>query len=53
MWVTRSRQFRDFDDYLLAGPDYTVMKTTGKLPLITADGGARYLETGWPSSRNG
>ena len=44
MWVTGSRQFRDFDDYLLAGDDYTGMKNAGKLPLITADGSAQYLE---------
>ncbi|MGG5170577.1 Tn3 family transposase [Pseudarthrobacter sp. J1738] len=44
MWVTGSRQFRDFDDYLLARPDYTVMKTAGKLPLITTDGGEHYLQ---------
>lgn len=44
LWVTGSRQFRDFDDYLLAGPDYTVMKTTGKLPLVTTDGGESYLQ---------
>ncbi len=44
MWVTGSRQFRDFDDYLLAGPDYTVMKNAGELPLVTTDGGERYLQ---------
>lgn len=44
MWVTGSRQFRDFDDYLLAGADYTGMKNAGKLPLITADGSAQYLQ---------
>lgn len=43
MWVTGSRQFRDFDDYLLAGPDYTAMKNAGELPLVTATGGERYL----------
>lgn len=44
MWVTGSRQFRDFDDYLLAGQDYTAMKTAQSLPLVTADGGADYLQ---------
>ncbi len=44
MWVTGSRQFRDFDDYLLAGVDYTGMKNAGKLPLVTIDGSARYLQ---------
>ena len=44
MWVTGSRQFRDFDDYLLTGAAYTGMKTTGKLPLVTADGNTRYLQ---------
>ncbi|MCX8454842.1 Tn3 family transposase [Paenarthrobacter ureafaciens] len=44
MWVTGSRQFRDFDDYLLAGGDYAVMKNSGKLPLVTADGGEHYLQ---------
>ncbi|MET4095737.1 Tn3 family transposase [Arthrobacter sp. UYCu712] len=44
MWVTGSRQFRDFDDYLLAGVDYTGKKNAGKLPLVTTDGSARYLE---------
>ena len=44
MWVTGSRQFRDFDDYLLAGVDYTGMKNAGKLPLVTTDGSARYLK---------
>ncbi|MCA4135463.1 Tn3 family transposase [Arthrobacter sp. M4] len=44
MWVTGSRQFRDFDDYLLAGADYVGKKNAGKLPLITADGSAGYLE---------
>jgi TnpA family transposase len=44
MWVTGSRQFRDFDDYLLANPDYTAMKNAGKLPLVTANGGERYLQ---------
>ncbi|WP_426977746.1 Tn3 family transposase [Pseudarthrobacter sp. O4] len=43
MWVIGSRQFRDFDDYLLAGVDYTGMKNTGTLPLITSDGSSRYL----------
>ncbi|MBG6240173.1 TnpA family transposase [Mycetocola sp. CAN_C7] len=44
MWVTGSRQFRDFDDYLLASPDYTAMKDAGNLPLVTTDGGERYLQ---------
>ena len=44
MWVTGSRQFRDFDDYLLASDDYTGIKNSGKLPLITTDGGIQYLE---------
>lgn len=44
MWVTGSRQFRDFDDYLLAGVDYTGMKNSGKLPLVTTNGGERYLQ---------
>lgn len=44
MWVTGSRQFRDFDDYLLAGADYTGMKNNGTLPLITTDGSTRYLD---------
>lgn len=44
MWVTGSRQFRDFDEYLLAGVDYTGKKNTGKPPLITTDGSARYLQ---------
>lgn len=44
MWVTGSRQFRDFDDYLLAGDDFTGMKNAGKLPLVTTDGNARYLQ---------
>lgn len=44
MWVTGSRQFRDFDDYLLAGGDYAAMKTAQSLPLVTADGGADYLQ---------
>lgn len=44
MWVTGSRQFRDFDDYLLAGADYTAKKNAGKLPLITIDGSAHYLQ---------
>jgi hypothetical protein len=35
VWVTGSRQFRDFDDYLyLAGADNTVKKNAGKLTLI-------------------
>ncbi|MEO8283508.1 MAG: Tn3 family transposase [Pseudarthrobacter sp.] len=44
MWVTGSRQFRDFDDYLLAGDDYTGIKNSGNLPLITTDGSTQYLE---------
>lgn len=44
MWVTGSRQFRDFDDYLLASDDYTGIKNSGKLPLITTDGSIQYLE---------
>ncbi|MFQ4150209.1 Tn3 family transposase [Arthrobacter sp. LAPM80] len=44
MWVTGSRQFRDFDDYLLAGSDYTLMKNAGELPLVTANGGEEYLK---------
>lgn len=44
MWVTGSRQFRDFDDYLLAGVDYTAKKNAGKLPLVTTDGSAQYLK---------
>ncbi|MET4001667.1 MULTISPECIES: Tn3 family transposase [Arthrobacter] len=44
MWVTGSRQFRDFDDYLLAGSDYTAMKNAGDLPLVTANGGEEYLK---------
>ncbi|WP_113717962.1 Tn3 family transposase [Arthrobacter dokdonensis] len=44
MWVTGSRQFRDFDGYLLAGDDYTGIKNSGKLPLITTDGSTQYLE---------
>ncbi|MGO4587129.1 Tn3 family transposase [Arthrobacter sp. 2RAF6] len=45
MWVTGSRTFRDFDDYLLASADYAGMKNAGKLPLTTADGSAHYLES--------
>ena len=44
MWVTGSRQFRDFDDYLLSGSDYTVMKNAGSLPLVTTDGAEQYLQ---------
>ncbi len=44
MWVAGSRQFRDFDDYLVAGDDYTGIKNSGKLPLITTDGSIQYLE---------
>ncbi|RAX48213.1 Tn3 family transposase [Arthrobacter sp. AQ5-05] len=44
MWVTGSRQFRDFDDYLLSGPDYTAMKNAGDLPLVTTAGGEEYLK---------
>ena len=44
MWVAGSRQFRDFDDYLLAGDDYTGIRNSGKLPLITTDGSTHYLE---------
>lgn len=44
MWVTGSRQFRDFDDYLLAGIDYNRIKAAGSLPLITNDGGTHYLQ---------
>lgn len=42
MWVTGSRQFRDFDDYLLAGSDYTAMKHAGELPLVITNGGKEY-----------
>lgn len=44
MWVIGSRQFRDFDDYLLASDDYIGVKTTGKLPLVTTDGSIKYLQ---------
>lgn len=53
MWVTGSRQFRDFDDYLLAGTDYTVMKDAGTLPLVTATGGDHYLQDRLACSVNG
>ena len=45
MWVTGSRQFRDFEDYLLAGSDYTLMKSAGELPLVTTNGGPGYAST--------
>lgn len=44
MWVAGSRQFRDFDDYLIAGADYTAKKKAGTLPLITTDGSNHYLD---------
>jgi hypothetical protein len=53
MWVTGSRQFRDFDDYLLASDDYTGIKNSGKLPLITTDGSPQYSRAGLPSFRSG
>lgn len=33
MWVKGSRQYRDFDDYLLTPHDYHQLKQTGSLPL--------------------
>lgn len=33
MWVKGSRQYRDFDDYLLAPGDYQQLKDTRNLPL--------------------
>lgn len=47
MWVTGSRQFRDFDDYLLARPNYTVMKT-GREAASGHDRRRRTLSPGPP-----
>lgn len=44
MWVAGSRQFRDFDDYLLASADYTAMKDRWDLPLVAANGGEHHLQ---------
>lgn len=41
LWVQGSRQFKDFEDYLLPADHFTALRTTQTLPLaITADGEA-------------
>ena len=44
VWVHGSRQFRDFDEYLLAPDDYTHLKSTEQLPIATTDGNPAYLQ---------
>jgi TnpA family transposase len=44
MWVSGSRQFRDFDEYLLSAQDYTDLKAAQGLPLVVADGGLGHLQ---------
>ena len=43
MWVRGSRQFRDFDEYLLEPRDYTTLKSAQQLPIVTTDGNPAYL----------
>lgn len=43
MWLAGSRQFRDFNEYLLDPQGYTSLKTAQQLPIATADGNPAYL----------
>jgi TnpA family transposase len=43
LWVRGSRQFRDFDEYLLHPQDYSSLKSAQKLPIVTTDGNPAYL----------
>lgn len=52
MWVTGSRQFRDFNDYLLAGSDYTAMKYAGELPWSQPMAAKNISRTVLPCSAN-
>lgn len=44
IWVTGSRQFKDFDEYLLPTDTWMKMKVTGKLPLSVDTNVEQYLE---------
>jgi hypothetical protein len=43
MWVEGSRQFKDFDEYLLPAERFDSLKTTGALPLSVATDCEQYL----------
>ena len=42
IWVPGSRQFKDFEDYLLPTPVFESMHTSGSLPLGTDGSFDRY-----------
>ena len=43
VWVQGSRQFKDFNEYLLPVEPFETLKQTGKLPLSVATDGDQYL----------
>jgi len=44
MWVPGSRQFKDFEDYLLPPARFATLNEAGELPLHIDTDGERYLE---------
>lgn len=43
IWVQGSRQFKDFDDYLVPATDFTALKAAEGLPLAVSIDGEAYL----------
>jgi hypothetical protein len=43
MWVAGSRQFKDFENYLLPHAPFTALQESGDIPAAIACDGARYL----------
>ena len=53
IWVQGSRQFKDFDEYLVAGREVRPLKAAGELPLAVDGRLRRFLdESGWRRSNS-
>lgn len=57
IWVEGSRQFRNFDDYLMSGETFKALAQANRLPIAVKPDGEQYLEerlgswkTSWPRS---
>ena len=43
MWVISSRQFKDFEEYLVSAQPFAALLEAGELPLAVEVDGERYL----------
>ncbi len=52
IWVRGSRQFKDFDEYLLPAGKFASLRQAGQLPLGIVTDCDRYLQTGCRSCKD-